>query len=159
MSKKQIFIIATASLLTLIVLVFYLTGRKNSKEDNALELSVAEEEILIADMHELDSVFREFEKSGVKGNVNTAVQMNISWEKSRERFLTKHRDNPVSSQIANLVLANYRSRIEMMKKTQSAQSAASVNAEKIKEAIAVEQAKNDALKTDNLLLKGALYKL
>ncbi|MCF0075106.1 hypothetical protein LZD49_31770 [Dyadobacter sp. CY261] len=159
MSKKQLFIIATASLLGLILLIFYITGRRNIEENNALELSVSEEEILIADMHELDSLFMELENTDIKSRTNNAVQLNISWEKSLERFSAKHQGNPVSSQIAGLVLANYRSRIEMLQKVHSAKSAASTKAEKIKEAILVEQAKNDALKTDNILLKEALLKL
>lgn len=159
MSKKRIFITSTASLLALIIFIFYITGRKSSKDNQALELSVAEENVLIADMHELDSVFTQLEGASLKSDINTAVQTEISWEKSKDKFSAKHQANPVASQITVLVLANYRSRIEMMQKTQSAKSAASAKAEKIKEAIAAEQAKNDALKTDNILLKEALLKL
>lgn len=159
MRKKQLFLLVTSGLLALILFVFYMTGRKNVKETSALDLSVAEEEILIADMHELDSVFSEFENAGMSGNVNTVLQTNLSWEKSKEKVLAKHQSNPVSLRITELILANYQSRIELMQKTNSARSAASTRAEKIKEAIAVEQAKNDALKTDNILLKEALLKL
>lgn len=159
MNNKTTFITISALLLLAIAAIFFWIGPKKQPAQSEVVISSTDEAQFVADVTQLDSLYAKLQKAVYEKDVSTTAEINIKWEKKRNAFLTQYANHEVLSKLANKVINNYRQRVRVIKETYRTKTQSLSEIEQWKEAVKIEEAKKEELKTENQMIKQALLTL